>query len=123
MAKEGKIDASQLQGKWEKFTTQIVENPIAGVQKALVIAGSDKRGTIYGIYDLRTKLVFLLGLFGRMFQRKKQSELHIIPGIHSLGEPKVKYRGIFINDEAPGTYWLGQRKLWRFQLKVLRQGF
>ena len=37
---------------------------------------------------------------------KKQSELHILPGIHSQGEPKVKYRGIFINDEAPAlTGW------------------
>ena len=56
LAKEGKIDANQLKGKWEKFTTQIVENPFKGIRKALVIAGSDKRGTIYGIYDLSNQI-------------------------------------------------------------------
>ncbi len=46
LVKKGKIDASQLRGKWEKFTTQIIENPFKGIKKGLVIAGSDKRGTI-----------------------------------------------------------------------------
>lgn len=109
LAKEGKIDASQLQGKWEKFTSQIVENPIAGVQKALVIAGSDKRGTIYGIYDLSNQIGVSPWAFWADVPTKKQSELHVLPGIHSLGEPKVKYRGIFINDEAPAlTDWVNE---------------
>lgn len=106
LAKEGKIDANQLQGKWEKFTTQIVENPFKGIKKALVIAGSDKRGTIYGIYDLSSQIGVSPWYFWADVPIKKQSELHVLPGIHSLGEPKVKYRGIFINDEAPAlTDW------------------
>ncbi|WP_291125573.1 glycosyl hydrolase 115 family protein [Flavobacterium sp. UBA6031] len=106
LASEGKIDATGLQGKWEKFTTQIVENPIAGVERALVIAGSDKRGTIYGIYDLSNQIGVSPWVFWADVPVKKQSELHILPGVHSLGEPKVKYRGIFINDEAPAlTGW------------------
>lgn len=109
LAREGKIDASQLQGKWEKFTTQIVQNPIAGVQKALVIAGSDKRGTIYGIYDLSNQIGVSPWYFWADMPVKKQSELHVLPGVHTLGEPKVKYRGIFINDEAPAlTGWVRQ---------------
>lgn len=110
LAKEGKIDAGQLQGKWEKFTSQIVENPIAGIQKALVIAGSDKRGTIYGIYDLSNQIGISPWAFWADVPVKKQSELHVIPGIHTLGEPKVKYRGIFINDEAPAlTGWVNEK--------------
>ncbi|MHC0441343.1 glycosyl hydrolase 115 family protein [Flavobacterium sp. 3-210] len=106
LAKEGKIDANQLQGKWEKFTTQIVENPFKGIKKALVIAGSDKRGTIYGIYDLSCQIGISPWYFWADVPVKKQSELHVLPGIHSQGEPKVKYRGIFINDEAPAlTGW------------------
>ncbi len=106
LAKEGKIDANQLQGKWEKFTTQIVENPFKGIKKALVIAGSDKRGTIYGIYDLSSQIGVSPWYFWADVPVKKQSELHVLPGIHSQGEPKVKYRGIFINDEAPAlTGW------------------
>src|SRR6478609_6939617 len=92
LAKEGKIDANQLQGKWEKFTTQIVENPIEGVQKALVIAGSDKRGTIYGIYDLSSQIGISPWYFWADVPVKKQSELHVLPGVHTQGEPKVKYR-------------------------------
>ncbi|WP_431242547.1 glycosyl hydrolase 115 family protein [Flavobacterium sp. P21] len=106
LAKKGKIDAKELQGKWEKFTTQIVENPFKGIKKALVIAGSDKRGTIYGIYDLSSQIGVSPWYYWADVPVKKQSELHVLPGIHSQGEPKVKYRGIFINDEAPAlTGW------------------
>ncbi|MBB4804699.1 hypothetical protein HNP37_004796 [Flavobacterium nitrogenifigens] len=106
LAKKGKIDANLLQGKWEKFTTQIVENPFKGIKKALVIAGSDKRGTIYGIYDLSNQIGVSPWYYWADVPVKKQSELHVLPGIHSQEEPKVKYRGIFINDEAPAlTGW------------------
>ena len=101
LAREGKIDASVLKGKWEKFTTQIVDNPFKGIKKALVIAGSDKRGTIYGMYDLSGQIGVSPWYFWADVPVKKQSELHVIPGIHTKEEPKVKYRGIFINDEAP----------------------
>jgi len=106
LAQKGKIDKNELQGKWEKFTTQIVENPFKGIKKALVIAGSDKRGTIYGIYDLSNQIGISPWYFWADVPVKKQSELHVLPGIHTQGEPKVKYRGIFINDEAPAlTGW------------------
>jgi hypothetical protein len=106
LAKKGKIDKNELQGKWEKFTTQIVENPFKGIKKALVIAGSDKRGTIYGIYDLSNQIGISPWYFWADVPVKKQSELHVLPGVHSQDEPKVKYRGIFINDEAPAlTGW------------------
>ena len=101
LVREGKIDASQLKGKWEKFTTQIVNNPSKGIKKALVIAGSDKRGTIYGMYDLSNQIGVSPWYFWADVPVKKQPELHVLSGIHSNGEPKVKYRGIFINDEAP----------------------
>ena len=109
LAKEGKIDAQALNGKWEKFTTQIIENPLEGVQKALVIAGSDKRGTIYGIYDLSNQIGVHPWHFWADVPAKKKTELHVLPGVHTLGEPKVKYRGIFINDEAPAlTGWVAE---------------
>lgn len=109
LVKEGKIDAHLLQGKWEKFTTQIIENPFDGIKKALVIAGSDKRGTIYGMYDLSSQIGVSPWYFWSDVPVQKQTELHVLPGIHTLGEPKVKYRGIFINDEAPAlTNWAAE---------------
>lgn len=101
LVRTGKINNKNLKGKWEKFITQIVENPMPGVKKALVIAGSDKRGTIYGIYDLSNQIGVHPWHFWADVPAKKQSELHVLPGKHTQGEPKVKYRGLFINDEAP----------------------
>ena len=50
------IEKSDLEGKYENFIIQTIENPADGVEKALVIAGSDLRGTIYGIYELSRQM-------------------------------------------------------------------
>ena len=52
----GKIDPAPIAGKWESFLVQVVQDPLPGVGRGLVIAGSDKRGTIYGIYDLSEQM-------------------------------------------------------------------
>lgn len=56
LLQSGKINAADLQGKREKYILQTVKNPIDGVEEAVVIAGSDKRGTIYGIYELARQM-------------------------------------------------------------------
>ena len=56
LIREGKIDVSQIVGKWESFLIQVVPEPFPGVAHGLVIAGSDKRGTIFGIYDLSEQI-------------------------------------------------------------------
>ncbi len=95
------IDGKELQGKWEKFIIKTVKNPLPGVENALVIAGSDKRGTIYGIYDVSEQIGVSPWYWWADVPVKKKEEIYIIPGTYTDGEPKVKYRGIFINDEAP----------------------
>lgn len=102
----GKLDVSSLNGKWEMFSMQTVDAPMAGIDKALVIAGSDKRGTIYGIYELSEEMGVSPWYDLADVPPAKKSELYVLPGTHTLGEPAVKYRGLFINDEAPGlTSW------------------
>ena len=49
LIKESKIDVKQVKGRWESTVTTILAKPVTGVDNALVIAGSDKRGTIYGL--------------------------------------------------------------------------
>ncbi len=67
LVKAKKIDASLLEGKNEKYLMTVVSAPLNGVNEALVIAGSDKRGTIYGIYEnFRNRLVFRRGTTGWM---------------------------------------------------------
>jgi beta-xylosidase len=98
---QGKIDGSALAGKWETFITQVVRDPMPGVDRALVIAGSDKRGTIYGIYDISAQIGVSPWYWWADVAVPRQSSLYVLAGVHTQGTPAVKYRGIFINDEAP----------------------
>ncbi len=101
LIEEGKLDVDSLEGKWETFVITTVENPTEELERALVIMGSDQRGTIFGIYDLAAQIGVSPWHFWADIPPQKKSELHIAPGRHSQGQPAVKYRGIFINDEAP----------------------
>ncbi|TGE06175.1 glycosyl hydrolase 115 family protein [Hymenobacter fodinae] len=96
-----KLDVSGIAGKWEASLVQVVEKPMAGVDRALVVAGSDKRGTIYGIYDLSQQMGVSPWYWWADVPVKQQKALYVAAGRHTQGEPKVKYRGIFLNDEAP----------------------
>lgn len=110
LAKAGKIDLKPLAGKWESFFLQVVQEPLPGVPSALVIAGSDKRGTIYGIYDLAQNIGVSPWHFWADSNPPRQNSLFIKPGIYRQGEPAVKYRGIFINDEAPDfSNWVREK--------------
>jgi hypothetical protein len=97
----GKLDVSGVAGRWETFVRTVVEKPFPGVERALVIAGSDKRGTIYGIYDLSAKIGVSPWYWWADVPIPHRRELHLAPDRFTLGEPAVRYRGIFINDEAP----------------------
>lgn len=97
----GKLDRSSLAGKYEKYVLQTVEEPFPGVKEALVIAGSDKRGTIYGVYELSDQIGVSPWYYWADVPAAKKESVYIIKGSYTDGEPAVKYRGIFLNDEAP----------------------
>jgi hypothetical protein len=96
-----KIDVSPVQGKWEATLTQVVEHPLPGVSRALVIAGSDKRGTIFGIYDFCEQIGVSPWYWWADVPPAHHDALYVKAGRWVEGEPAVKYRGIFLNDEAP----------------------
>jgi hypothetical protein len=107
LASAGKIDVSGIRGKWESFFLQTVANPLPGVDSALVIAGSDKRGTIFGIYDLSEQIGVSPWYWWADVTPEHKSALYITAGKHQQGEPSVKYRGIFFNDEKPDLdFWV-----------------
>jgi hypothetical protein len=56
LEKSGRLHFNDIRGKWESYMTAIVENPFEGCHKALVIAGSDKRGAIFGVYALSEQI-------------------------------------------------------------------
>lgn len=104
----GKLKTDDIKGKWEVYKTDVIENPFEGVEKALVIAGSDKRGTIYGLYRISEMMGVSPWVYWADINPAhkdtvsfKYSELRT-----TSKEPSVKYRGIFLNDEEPslGTW-------------------
>lgn len=107
IAKSGKIDAGELKGKVEKYLMTVVSNPLPGVDEALVIAGSDMRGTIYGIYELSEQIGVSPWYDWMDVPAERHENLSIAKGKYTAGEPAVRYRGLFLNDEAPClTTWV-----------------
>jgi hypothetical protein len=102
LAASGKINISRIQGKWETFLIQIVPNPLPGVEAGLVIAGSDRRGAIYGMYDVSEKSGVSPWYWFADVRVQSQTALIVKNGLYTEGPPSVQYRGIFINDEDWG---------------------
>jgi len=101
LIRDHKIDASPIGGKWESFFTQVVRDPLPGMASGLVIVGSDKRGTIFGIYDLSEQMGVSPWYWWADVTPEHKDALFVKPGKYVQGPPAVKYRGIFLNDEAP----------------------
>ena len=90
-----KIDLRCLKGQWESYVIETVDNQ-------LVIAGSDRRGTVYGIYELSRQMGVSPWYWWADVPAMQHSEVYVATGRHLQPSPKVKYRGIFINDEDWG---------------------
>ena len=99
LTKKYKLQSKELLGKWEQYL-------IFTDRGKLVILGSDKRGTIYGIYELSRQIGVSPWYWMADAPIQKHEQIFAKSGIYTDGEPKVKYRGIFINDEWPsfGTW-------------------
>ena len=107
LVQDRKIDVAAMAGKWESFVIQTINNPWPGVSRALIIAGSDKRGTIFGIYDLSEQIGVSPWYWWQDVLPERKTALFIKAGRFQQGEPSVKYRGIFLNDEDPNlTRWV-----------------
>src|SRR5882762_4450733 len=110
LSNAGKIDVASIEGKWESFLIQVVEKPLPGVASALVIAGSDKRGTIFGIYELSEQIGVSPWYWWADVPVQHRGALYVKAGTYVQGPPAVKYRGIFLNDEAPSlTGWVSEK--------------
>jgi hypothetical protein len=101
LVRSGKIKADSISGKWESFLIATVDQPLPGVGRALVIAGSDKRGTIYGLYEISEQIGVSPWYWWADVPPQHHDALFIKAGTYVQGPPAVKYRGIFINDEEP----------------------
>lgn len=95
-----KIRVDDIQDTWEGFVIETIENPFPGIRKVLVIAGSDKRGTIFGMYELSRQIGVSPWYWWADVPAQKKQNLYVKSGRYAH-KPSVKYRGIFLNDEQP----------------------
>src|SRR5262245_12203724 len=102
----GKFDeAAQLSGKWEAYAVKVVDAPVAGVGRALVIAGGDARGTIYGLYSISEQIGVSPWYWFSDVPVRQRNEIVVTGSPRVDDGPDVKYRGIFINDEERTIDW------------------
>jgi hypothetical protein len=123
LVSSGKLDVKAIRGTWENHLIQIIKNPFPGVEDALVIAGSDKRGTIYGLYTLSDKIGVSPWYWWADVPVTRHRDIYINPGRFSMGSPAVKYRGIFLNDEAPALSGWAAAKFGGFNHKFYEKVF
>lgn len=102
LAREGKIDVAPLQGQWEKYLIQTVDRPFRGVDKALVVAGSDRRGAAYGLLSLSEQMGVSPWYWWADVPVQKHRTLYVTAPATYSKSPSVKYRGVFLNDEDWG---------------------
>ncbi|RYG85381.1 glycosyl hydrolase, partial [bacterium] len=101
MVREGKLDVAAVRGRWEASVTEVVGD-------TLVVAGADKRGTIYALYDLAESSGVSPWNWWADVPVRRHADVYVT-GRHIAKSPAVRYRGIFLNDEAPAlTNWVLQ---------------
>ncbi|KAJ7593713.1 hypothetical protein C8J56DRAFT_419922 [Mycena floridula] len=93
------LDVSGIQGRWESFIRKEVANPLPGVASAYLMIGSDKRGTIYSLYDLSEQ--FGVSPWYWWADVPVTTNAQLFTSECSHGPPTVQFRGIFLNDEQP----------------------
>ncbi len=98
----GKLDASPIAGKWESYLATVVTDPLPGIKRALVIAGSDRRGTAFGVFGLSEAMGVSPWYWWGDVPTPRRSDVFVSAGTHIQPTPSVKYRGIFPNDEDWG---------------------
>jgi len=102
LIREGKLQVADIKDEWETALIQTVDEPLPGIDQALVIVGSDRRATAYGVFELSRHIGVSPWYFWADVPSEQHETLAIRNGRYQLGPPAVKYRGIFLNDEDWG---------------------
>ncbi|MGA9638749.1 glycosyl hydrolase 115 family protein [Flavobacterium sp.] len=102
LVKNNAIDTTGMTGVWEKYSIQTINNPWQRGKKIVVIFGSDRRGTAFGVLELSKQMGVSPWYWWADVPVVKKDKVFVKGGIHKSSSPDVKYRGIFINDEDWG---------------------
>lgn len=110
LAGKKKFDFTTVKGKWECFQVKNIPAPFLKVDNILVLTGSDRRGVAYGVFEFSRQSGVSPWYWWADVPVKKKSEIFINTKANVSDAPKVKYRGIFINDEAPAfSGWANEK--------------
>ena len=123
LIRQRRIDVAAIAGQWEAFLVQVVPNPLPGVKRGLIIAGSDKRGTIYGIYDVSEQMGVSPWYWWADVPVAHKDALFVKAGKYVQGPPAVRYRGIFLNDEAPSLAGWAHARFGNFNHQMYEKVF
>lgn len=123
LIKNRKLSTKTLTGKWEAYTIQTLSNPFNGISNAIIITGSDRRGTAYGVFELSKQIGVSPWYWWADVPVKKAATINVKKNIVINDAPKVKYRGIFINDEAPALSGWSREKFGGFNSKFYEKVF
>jgi len=114
LVREGRIDVGEIRGRWEAYGIFAVSHPTATLAHALVIVGSDKRGTIFGAYTLSEQLGVSPWYWWADVPPRRRAAIYAGSETRIVDAPAVKYRGIFLNDEAPALAGWAREKFGGF---------
>jgi len=118
-----KINSNHIAGNWEAYQLQSIKSPFAGYKNGLIITGNDRRGTAYGVFELSKQIGVSPWYWWADVPVKQKKELFVKTSFSITDAPKVKYRGIFINDEAPSLSGWSKEKFGGFNHKFYEKVF
>ncbi|MGC8751879.1 glycosyl hydrolase 115 family protein, partial [Hydrotalea sp.] len=101
LAAEKKINLNSLQNQWEAFQIKTIQNLLSNKYHAIIIAGSDKRGAAYGVFEISKQAGISPWYWWADVPIIPHQNIYVKNGTYYFPSPSVQYRGIFINDEAP----------------------
>lgn len=122
LLEDKQLDASKL-NDWESYQVKYISKDYAETAEGLVIAGHDRRGVAYGVFELSKQMGVSPWYWWADVPIKKQSKLYTKTGLDTSDAPKVKYRGIFINDEAPALSGWTKEKFGGFKHQFYEKVF
>jgi hypothetical protein len=106
-----KLDVSRVAGRWEAAVTAVVNAPMPGVKRALVIAGADRRGAAFALFTLSRQMGVSPWTWWADVPIRYRAAVFVRAGSHVQSSPSVQYRGIFLNDEDWGLRPWASKKM------------
>lgn len=123
LVRQKKISATNVKAKWEAYQIQTIKFPTKTISNALIIFGNDRRGTAFGVLELSKQIGVSPWYWWADVPVKTKKNIFINANTTISDAPKVKYRGIFINDEAPALSNWSKEKFGGFNSKFYAKVF